>query len=119
MRFSTSYLLSLSIFSLVGCESSLRPFRPSQALESSQEALAVYPALGVAGSRFNQRFLEIYGRQLDAKADLLMKENWPMEIAVQVAAEMKVKPEDSKNTFSSASPLNDPPKRVKFRWTDR
>ncbi len=59
--------------------------------EVQKAAVKKYPALGVAGSPFNRRFLEIHRLMQTQQPAKLLTTNWPMEIADLVAAEPGMK----------------------------
>ena len=56
--------------------------------EAQDAALSRYPDLGVAGSPFNQRFVEKHKRYQTEKPDMLASADWPWRLAQEVAAEL-------------------------------
>jgi tetrahydromethanopterin S-methyltransferase subunit G len=53
-------------------------------------AMHRYPDLGKSGSAFNQRFLEKHKRYQSERPDVLLSNEWPMLIAIEVANELGV-----------------------------
>jgi hypothetical protein len=60
----------------------------ANAQEAQTAAVQRYPALGVGGSAFNQRFLEKHRRYQSENASLFTSPDWPIIIADEVAAEL-------------------------------
>jgi hypothetical protein len=56
--------------------------------EAQAAAVQRYPELGVAGSVFNQRFVEKYNHYKANAPGFLATPNWPWLVAAQVAAEL-------------------------------
>ena len=59
--------------------------------EAQMAAVKKYPALGVAFSPFNKRFIEIHARMKVEQPAKMLTTDWPMEIADLVAAEPDMK----------------------------
>lgn len=59
--------------------------------EARTAALKKHPALGVAGSEFNRKFLGVHARFKTENPELLTVPDWPMVIADEVAREPGVK----------------------------
>jgi len=56
---------------------------------AKQAALKLFPALGVAGSPFNQKFVAKVQDAREKRAELFQDANWPMTLAREVATEIK------------------------------
>jgi hypothetical protein len=68
-----------------------RTARTFVSVEAAQAAaMHRYPDLGKSGSAFNQRFLEKYKRYQRERPDVLLSNEWPMLIAIEVAKELGV-----------------------------
>lgn len=63
----------------------------ASAAEAQKAAVKKYPDLGVAGSPFNRRFLEIHNLMKNQQSGRLLTTNWPMEIADIVATESRTR----------------------------
>ncbi len=68
----------------------LAPGTPNPAMESVKQAKATYPALGIANSPLNQRFVALYNSKKQDDPDFLVKEDWPMLLAQQAATDLGV-----------------------------
>jgi len=86
----------LSLFIALAELSSGSAQTPVQVQESQKTAIALYPDLAVARSKFNQRFLELVAAQRASDASFFQKDDWPLLIAQRTAAdlglEVKTKP---------------------------
>lgn len=102
---------------VVGCS-----FQPNPAAESRRRALATHPELGVEGSTFNWAFRELYRRLLAEKSQRLLSENWPMDLASEVALKLKGAGSAARTGAGgvpaprTSSSLNQPPTKVNFHW---
>jgi len=65
-----------------------QPRRFATVKEAQDAALSRYPDLGVAGSPFNQRFVEKHKRYQAEKPDVLASADWPWRLAQEVATEL-------------------------------
>ena len=59
--------------------------RFSTVAEAQQEALRLYPALGVAGSPFNRAFVARHQKYQQERPDYLRDTGWPVTLAREVA----------------------------------
>ena len=57
--------------------------------DAQQEAIRLYPSLGVAGSDFNRAFLARHKQYQQEQPDLLRDPNWPITLAREVASTLK------------------------------
>ncbi len=60
--------------------------------QAQAEALRLYPELGVAGSRFNKRFVKRVTALKAGEDPMMQRTDWPLVIAKQVAAEIGLDP---------------------------
>ena len=67
------------------------PRRFATAPEAQQEAIRLYPALGIAGSEFNRAFLARHKQYQEQQPDFLRDPNWPITLAHEVASTLKSK----------------------------
>ncbi len=120
MRMHRPVLRGFAIAALsfvVGCS-----FQPNPAVESRKRAMALHPELGIEGSTFNWAFGELYRRLLAEKSDRLRSENWPMDLASEVALKLKGAGSGARAgaggspAARTSSSLNQPPTKVKFHW---
>jgi hypothetical protein len=63
--------------------------RYSTVAEAQKAAMKKYPALGVAGSDFNKRFLALHNKYRKERPELFRDSNWPVTIADEVSAASK------------------------------
>jgi hypothetical protein len=64
-------------------------------LESQKAAIKLYPDLGVPGSAFNKRFVELVEAAKRSDPQLMQRDEWPMTIAQHVSADLGAKAEAS------------------------
>ena len=57
--------------------------------DAQQEAIRLYPSLGVAGSDFNRAFLARHKQYQQERPDFLRDPNWPITLAKEVASTLK------------------------------
>jgi hypothetical protein len=65
------------------------PARYATVAEAQKAAMKKYPALRVAGSDFNKRFLALHSKYRKERPGLFHDNNWPVSIADEVAASSK------------------------------
>jgi len=90
----------------------LAPATPHPATESVALAGKTYPALTVANSPFNKRFVELYNNARQTNPQLLTQPDWPMLLAAQTARELTSRVPTAAGpppTELSGSPLNAKP----------
>ena len=59
--------------------------QPATVEAAQQEAVRRYPALGVAGSRFNVEFLARHQRYQKERPEFLRDPAWPLRLAEEIA----------------------------------
>jgi len=64
------------------------PATPNPAPESVAQARKAYPALAVANSPFNKKFVELYNNARQTNPELLTQSDWPMQLAARTAREL-------------------------------
>jgi len=69
-------------------QAKLAPATPNPALESVAMAKKTYPALGIANSPFNLRFVAHYNELKESDPNFLAQDNWPVLLAQRTADEM-------------------------------
>ncbi|MEP6667953.1 MAG: hypothetical protein ABJF10_02305 [Chthoniobacter sp.] len=80
---------------------------PHPAIDSITRAKKMFPALAIANSPFNKRFLELYNDKKAADPNSLTDADWPMKLAQQAATELNTAaPSYQPPTSISSSPLN-------------
>jgi hypothetical protein len=84
---------------------------PHPATDSQAQAVKKYPSLGVQGSAFNQKFVQLYNVKRNAEPAFLAQADWPMQLADQAASEQGVvaAPPTPPPTQASSSVLNNRP----------
>jgi hypothetical protein len=85
------------------------PATPHPAKDSVAQARKAYPALAVANSPFNKKFVELYNNAKLTNPDLLTQPDWPMQLAQQTDTELKSPVPSATGlppTQLSGSPLN-------------
>ncbi len=83
------------------------PSTPNPAPDSIAQAKKMYPALAVANSPFNKRFVELYNGRKESDPEFLAAADWPMKLAQQAATEMTgAAPSYQPPTEISSSQLN-------------
>jgi len=88
------------------------PVTPNPAAESVAQARKAYPALAVANSPFNRKFIELYNNARLTNPDSLTSPDWPMLLAAQTARELSSPIPSAVGlppTELSGSPLNGRP----------
>ena len=71
-------------------------------LESQKAAIKLYPDLGVQGSAFNKRFVELVEAAKRSDQQLMQRDEWPMIIAQRVSADLGAKAEPAGGGVSTA-----------------
>ena len=61
---------------------------PHPATDSIAKAKKMYPALAIANSPFNKRFVELYNERKASDPNTLADADWPMKLAQQAATEL-------------------------------
>lgn len=88
------------------------PATPHPAAESVAQARKAYPALAVANSPFNKKFVELYNNTKQTNPEFLIQPDWPMQLAAQTARELTSTVPSATGlppTELSGSPLNSRP----------
>lgn len=86
------------------------PVTPHPAEDSIRKARQKYPALAVANSAFNKKFIELYNAKKEAEPAYLAAADWPMKLAEQTASALNGPvPTYQPPTEMSSSALNDRP----------
>jgi len=86
------------------------PITPNPATDSIGKARQKYPALAVANSTFNKKFLELYNAKKESEPAFLAAADWPMKLADQAAGALNgPAPTYQAPTEVSGSSLNDRP----------
>ncbi|MDR3402877.1 MAG: hypothetical protein P4L99_10305 [Chthoniobacter sp.] len=90
--------------------SALPTATPNPAVDSRAKAAKMYPALAIANSPFNKRFIELYNSRKGSDPAFLATADWPMKLAQQVATEASGSaPSYQPPTEISSSTLNSRP----------
>ena len=64
------------------------PATPNPATESVAKARKAYPALALANSPFNRKFVELYNNAKQTDPEFLAQPDWPMQLAARTANEL-------------------------------
>jgi hypothetical protein len=64
------------------------PATPHPAMESRATALKTYPGLGLQGSAFNKKFIELREKMERTEPAFLTQPDWPLRLAERTAKEL-------------------------------
>ncbi len=64
------------------------PGTPNPAMDSRDKAMRAYPALSIANSALNARFLALYNDKKEHDPDFLTQDDWPLLLAQQAATDL-------------------------------
>ena len=69
-------------------EQILGPATPHPATASTALAIKAFPALGVEGSPFNKKFVQLFSEMKETNPAFLSQPDWPMQLAERTAHEL-------------------------------
>jgi hypothetical protein len=82
-KWAGTFLMLMAALLVISCSKEASPSDPASA---AQQAVRLYPALGVKDSTFNKAYIKLYREAAQRDSSFLKRPEWPLELAHRTAA---------------------------------